>query len=133
MLLSCRFLNDVNGVNSWQIASSIEIAAGDVQNIYIQLFDASLDRSDQGFNPGGRRYMPAATSPLSVTLWSVDDAKKVVRAATQPYALDPSIWTFPILATDPISGTVTMNLILTETGGRILHSAFAPGSILRVR
>lgn len=133
MLLSVRFLNDVSSVNSWEAASAIEIYAGDAQSLYFQLIDASLDRSDQSFNPPGRRYMPPAGSTLQVTFLNVDDAKTVVRSASQPYAQDPSIWSVPILSTDPLAGTTAMNLVLTEPGPRKLNSKFAVGSMLRIR
>src|SRR4051812_12653488 len=125
MLLSARFLNDVSSVNSFEMATAAEIYAGDAQTVYMQLIDASLDRSDQSFNPAGRRYMPPAGSTLQVTFLNVDDAKTVVRTASQPFAQDPSIWSIPILSTDPLAGTAAMNLVLTEPGPRKLNAKFA--------
>jgi hypothetical protein len=132
MLLSCRFLNDVAGVNTFQYASQVEVAAGDGQTVYFQLIDASLDRPDQGFSPSGRRYMPASSSTLLVTLANVDDAKKLVRTATQPFPQDPSIWSIPLLSTDPLKGTVFMQAVLTEPSRRLSFSSL-PGVLLRVR
>lgn len=131
MKLSVRFLNDVANANSYEYAESVEFTAGDNQTVYLQLIDASLDRVEQGFNPPGRRYVPAAGAVLSVTLGNIDDAKKVTRSATQPFANDPSIWTIPVLPTDPLRGTVRVSLVLTEAG-RVLHSANVPGVFLRV-
>lgn len=130
--MSSRFLLDVNGVNSFEYSAQVEIASGDTQNVYFQLIDASLDRSEQGFNPPGRRYCPAATSTLAVTFVNTDSAKQFVRAATQPFAQDPSIWTVPILGTDPLLGTVNLKIILTEPS-RQLSAVFMPGVVLRVR
>lgn len=133
MILSCRFLIDVAGVNTFQYIPQAEMYAGDSQNLYIQLTDASLDRAEQGFNPVGRRYCPPATSTLSVTFKNIDDAKVVVRAATQAYpTLDASIWFIPILSSDPLSGTITMGATLTEPG-RTIGFSNSKGVLLRVR
>lgn len=132
MLLSARFLNDVGSVNSFELTNQLEIYAGDGQTLYFQLVDASLDRPDQGFFPAGRRYMPPATSGLVVTLMNVDDAKVVLRTATQPFAGDASIWSIPILSTDPLKGTVNWKAVLTEPT-RILNFTSQPGVLLRVR
>jgi len=133
MLLSVRFLTDVQNVNSWEEVSAVEIYSGDAQTIYFRLIDASLDRSNQGYSPAGRRYMAPATSTLSVTLVNIDDAKQVVRSATQPFSQDPSIWSIPILASDPIVGSVAMNFVLTQPGPVVLNARFAPGVLLRVK
>lgn len=133
MLLSVRFLNDVSSVNSYESVTSAEINAGDSQTVYVQLIDTSLDRSDQGFMPAGRRYIPPAGSTLKVTFVNVDDAKTVVRTASQPFAQDGSLWSIPILSSDPLAGTTVMNLQLTEPSGRKLNSKFATGSMLRIR
>lgn len=133
MLLSCRFLNDVQNVNSFETAPQVEFSAGDSQTLYLQLIDASLDRSDQGFFPPGRRYVPPVGSTLQVTFVNVDDARKLVRGAVQPFVLDGSIWSVTILPTDPIAGTVNLNFLLTEAGGRVLNARLTPGVVVRVR
>jgi len=134
MLLSCRFLTDVAGVNTFQVSPQAEINAGDAQTLYIQLIDASLDRADQGFSPAGRRYMPPAGSTLSLLFSNIDDAKKLTRAATQPFSLDPSIWAIPILSTDPLAGTVTLKATLVEPGPRTLNFGGTSSALtLRVR
>ncbi len=132
MQLSLRFLIDVSSVNSYEQVPSVEITSGDSQTVYFQLVDAGLDRPEQGFSPAGRRYIPPAGSTLEVTFVNVNDAKKVVRAAAQPYSTDGSIWSIPILSSDPIKGTSAMNLVLKEPG-RTLNARFANGSMLRVR
>ena len=134
MLLSCRFLNDVQNVNSFRYTDAIEFYTGDLQNVYIQLIDASVDTSAQGFNPSGRRYMPAAGSQLRVTLQNVDDLKVVYRAGVQAYpTTDPSIWYIPILPSDPLTGTITISAQLVETGGNVHSFANPKGLLLRVR
>lgn len=131
MYLSLRFLNDVQGVNSFNYAPGVEFFGGDNQTVFFQLIDASLDKSEQGFFPSGRRYVPAASSTLLVSLGNINDAKKMDRSATQPFAQDPSIWSFPILATDPLKGTVSIKLVLTEPTKK-LNSSHMAGIFLRV-
>jgi hypothetical protein len=137
MLLSARFLNDVVSVNSMEIANSLEMYAGDDQTFYFQIVDLSLDRAEQGFSPAGRRYMPPAGSTLVVTLMNVDDAKVVRRYASIPFAQDPSIWSIPLLASDPLRGTVNLRMELSQPAPgpstRILSFTSVPGVMLRVR
>lgn len=114
MLLSVRFLNDVASVNSFEPTTEVRFNKGSSQIVYIQLADASLDSPNQGFSPSGRRYVPPAGSLLTVLLSNVDDAKKVSRVATQPFPGDLSMWSFPVLATDPLNGTVAMQFVLQE-------------------
>jgi len=133
MPLSCRFLADVSGVNSFEYAAQAEIYQGDDATIYIQLVESGLDRSDQGFFPAGRRYCPPASSTLTVLLKNIDDAKKVIRVCTQAYpTLDASIWYITLLPSDPLSGTVTMEATLEEPS-RTLHFKNAKGVLVRVK
>ena len=120
MLLSARFLNDVANVNSFEYADVAEFTEGDPAAVYFQLIDASLDKPGEGFVPSGRRYVPASGATLQVTIESVDDAKEIVRTATQPVANDGSIWKVDFLATDKIRGTANMRLRLTE--GAVIRS-----------
>ena len=60
MLLSARMINNVGSVNAFEWAQEVEFTAGDTQDVYFQLVDASVDKATQGFKPGGRRYAPAA-------------------------------------------------------------------------
>jgi hypothetical protein len=134
MLLGCRFLTNVAGVNVFQVVAQAEMYAGDTQNLYIQLTDESVDRTDQGFYPRGRRYCPPSGTTLSVTFKNLDDAKVVTRTAVQAYStLDASIFYIPILATDPLAGTVTMEATLTEPGPLVRKFVNAKGVLLRVR
>jgi len=123
MHLGCRILDNVVDVNTFDHADSSEWVEGDTVTLYLQLVDESKDSYLKGFHPGGRRYMPATGATLEVTLDSIDDALRVVRAANQPFpTTDPSIWAVPILTTDTVRGTVNLRLTLTE--GDDLHSAF---------
>jgi hypothetical protein len=133
MLLGCRFLTDVAGVNTFQVVAQAEMYKGDTQNLYIQLTDESVDRTDQGFSPRGRRYCPVVGATMSVTFKNVDDSKVVTRNAVQAFpTLDASIWYVPVLASDPLNGTVAMSAVLTENGVA-RNFANAKGVILRVR
>lgn len=114
MLLSARFLNDVANVNSFEYAQVGQFTQGEATSVYFQLIDASLDSALKGFDPAGRRYIPATGATLSVVVNSIDDAKKITRAATNPFPDDRSIWKLDFLATDTISGTATLQLTLTE-------------------
>jgi hypothetical protein len=116
MLLQARMLTDVQSVNSFRYSpqNQVQWTVGDTLYVYFQLIDASLDRSMEGFNPAGRRYVPASGATLSVVIGSLDLAKQVTRAASQPYFQDPSIWRVSILATDTIKGTSPLKLTLTE-------------------
>jgi hypothetical protein len=116
MLLSLRTLQSATSANDFSYADEAEWTAGDTFNWYFQLVDLSRDRAIDGFKPEGRRYMPAAGATLTVLFGNIDDAKKVTRAATQPYPLDPSIWRVSVLAADPIQGTIDATLTLSEGG-----------------
>lgn len=125
MRLSARILENVTGVNTWSHADQAEFTEGDAPTIYLQLIDLSQDRADKGVVPGGRRFIPAAGATLSVLLDALDDSRKITRAATQPYAQDPSIWALQLLATDKIRGTISLKLTLTEPGPKITYGVVA--------
>lgn len=134
MILGCRFLTDVAGVNTFQVISQVEMYPGDSQNLYVQLLDQAVDRSDQGFSPSGRRYCPPSGTQFVVTFRNIDDAKTVVRPAVQAFpTLDASIWYVPILASDPLAGTVQISAVLTEPGPVIKTFVNQKGIMLRVR
>ena len=114
MLLSARFLNDVANVNSFEHADVAEFTEGDPASVYFQLIDASLDKVVDGYVPAGRRYVPAVGATLQCTVESLDDAKQIVRLATQPFSNDGSIWKLDFLSTDKIRGTANLRLKLTE-------------------
>lgn len=104
MLLSAKFLVDVADVNDFDYAPSVDFTEGDAFNVYFQLVDTSRDL----------RYMPAVGALLTATIDNIDDAKKIARACTQPFAQDPSIWQLTVFATDPLRGTSNFRLQLTE-------------------
>jgi hypothetical protein len=109
-------LDGVGSVNDFTYVDVVEFTQGDQVDVYFQLIDASKDKALQQFKPAGRRFMPAAGATLQVTLDNIDDDKKVTRAASQPFAGDPSIWKVSVLSTDVIRGTINLVLVLTESG-----------------
>jgi hypothetical protein len=130
MLLSVRPLNNVVGVNDFESVDHLEFTEGDGPSLFFQLIDLSKDRSEQGFLPAGRRYMPATGATLQVTFDNLDDAKVVTKTATQPFSGDPSIWRVDLMSTDPVSGTVRAKFALTE--GVVVRRAVLDAA-LRVR
>lgn len=115
MVLSVRFLTNVGSVNDFAYGDGfVEFTEGEAPELYFQLIDTNKDTAAEGYKPAGRRYMPAAGSTLSVQIENINDAKKITRFATQPFATDPSIWKLQIFSTDLIRGTATIRLTLTE-------------------
>jgi hypothetical protein len=114
MLLSARPLENVQTVNSYEIVDHLEFTEGDGPSLYFQLIDLTKDRSEQGFIPAGRRYMPAAGATLQVIFDNLDDAKVTTKVAVQPFVQDASIWRVDLMPTDPVIGTVRVKLVLTE-------------------
>ena len=119
MLLSAKLLDSVASVNLFQNVKQIRCFEGDAPCLYFMLIDRNLDRPEEGYSPAGRRYIPAAGATLSVVLDNLDDARKVTRAATQPYPQDPSMWAVQLLTTDTPRGTVNFKLTLTEPGSPV--------------
>jgi hypothetical protein len=114
MLLSARFLTDCTGVNSYEYTDVSESSQGDSADIYFQLIDMTVDKSLDGFVPAGRRYIPASGAILQCAIENINDAIKITRYATNPFADDRSIWKISLLASDPIRGTSNLRLVLTE-------------------
>jgi len=116
MFLGARILTDVANVNSFEYTQTAEATEGDSVDLFIQLVDKSQDLPNKGFSPAFRRYMPLAGATLQTTLQSIDDAKTVIRWASQPFVQDASIWKITLLATDLLKGTFTLQLALNEAG-----------------
>lgn len=114
MQFAIQPLVDVSNVNDFRYATEIQSTAGDAVDLYFQLIDKDKRPECQ---TKGLRYVPPATSTLSVVFKNIDDSKVVTRFASQPFAQDPSIWKVSVLATDPVAGTVNMKFTLTEPSG----------------
>jgi hypothetical protein len=106
-MLALRLLTNVNNVNDYDRVAVVSFNNGVNDTIYFQLVQPGRE---------GLRYVPASGATLTVTVWNIDDAKKVTRAASQPFLAtgDASIWSVPILNTDPIAGTPALQVVLTE-------------------
>ena len=120
-------LNGVGDVNTFQYIQVAQCTSGDQVDIYFQLVDASknLPLPNDFFSPSGLRFMPAAGSILQVVLKSIDDARTVTRYATQPFALDPSIWRLTLLSSDQLVGTFGLQLTLTQPGPLVTRGYLA--------
>ncbi len=128
MQLSARILTNVSGVNAFSYATQQQFMKGDAADVYLQLIDVEQHLASQGFSPFGNRYMPAAAATLSVQFLHIDASKRVTRSATQPYSLDPSIWKVVMLASDPLQGTLSLKLTLTE--GAVVRTAYLQAVVL---
>jgi hypothetical protein len=117
MVLSCSFLTDVGGVNSFRESSAISMSEGDTLTVYLKLVDISVNTASEGFKPVGRRYIPATGATLKVSIDnSFDDSKLVTKIANQPFSSqDPSIWSFTIQTTDRVLGAKNIRLELNES------------------
>jgi hypothetical protein len=127
MLLSARPLQDVASVNSFEASTQHSFTNGDSLTLYFMLIDTTLDTTAHGYNPAGRRFIPATGSSLQLILENVDDAKKITRYATQPFPGDGSIWALDILASDKIKGTPQMRMVLTQPGPIITRGVLKNG------
>lgn len=114
MLLSARILGNVANVNLFSYIDTMRFTEGDFPTVYVQLMDMSQDTSAAGFSPAGKRYIPIVGATLEITISSIDNAKKIIRFASQPYAQDPSIWALSLFSTDSLKGSADLMLKLTE-------------------
>lgn len=111
MLLSGQILDNVAGVNDFEVVPEARFTEADPVFIYIRLCDLNKDKNSR---PAGRRYIPATGATLQITIKSVDTAKTLVKTATNPYSGDTSIWRIQLTAADALKGTYSMQLALTE-------------------
>lgn len=123
-VLTLRPLTGFVDINNYTATDSILFTPGDSTTIYFQLVDPTRNLAYYGFNPIGTSYHPSNTATLSVTLNSINLAKVVTRFATLASPNDTSIWSFPILSTDPISGNISVNFTLTD--GATTINGYAP-------
>jgi hypothetical protein len=119
MRLNVTALDDVRDVNNYRYVTEVSSTAGDPIELYFQLSDATKNLTQYGFSPSGLRYMPVAGSTLQVIFLNIDNSKQFNRFASQPFVQDSSIWRVPVLATDPVLGTVSLKFILTEPNGTV--------------
>jgi hypothetical protein len=133
MNLGARILSSVGGVNDFDPATEVQAMKGDAFDVYLQLIDKEQHKASQGFYPEGLRYIPASGATLQVTVLSIVPTKQFVRVATAPFTATPSdtsIWKFSILATDPVEGTVSLQLTLTE--GAVVRTVYMQ-AVIKIR
>jgi|SRR6266404_7855421 len=116
MHLGARLLSGVGSVNVFAFATEVSAAQGDAFDAYFQFLDLEQHVNSQGFFPAGNRYMPATGASVLVDVGNIDSAKRFTRAATQPFPQDASIWKLSFMSTDPLAGTVSLKIKLTESG-----------------
>lgn len=116
MQLAANPLIDVCSVNDYVVATEVEMSKGDATTFYFQLVDREKNLSQHGYRPAGLRYIPADGATVTVTFVSIDASKQFDRVATNPFPGDRSIWAVSVLATDPLDGTKSLRIRLTESG-----------------
>ncbi len=113
MQLSLRLLDDVQSVNSMELASELVLTSGDPQTVHVQLIDAGRQRVCA--DGPAVRYIPAAGATMSLVFDSIDDAKRVTKVASQPFATDLSVWSVDLTVQDTakLRGTISLAFTLT--------------------
>ena len=115
-MLQLRMLDAVSSVNAFRHVTEISNAPGTPLSIYFQLVDTSQLLVQSALGPWINRYIPAAGSSMSVQFINLDSAKQFARVAVNPFADDRSIWRVNTLSTDPLLGTISLSVTLTESG-----------------
>jgi len=118
MNFGARLLGNVSDINHFEFITQVEVFEGTPFDVYIQLIDKDQLPLTKGWEPAGLRYMPVVGATMLIQFQNIDSNKKFNRAAVQPFAQDPSIWKVSLLATDPIRGTVSIRITLTESANQ---------------
>jgi hypothetical protein len=122
--ITIRLLDDVQSVNSMELATEVSTAAGDPLVVNLQLINHTRLSCDE--NSPVVRYIPAVGSTLTVVCENIDNSKRVTKIASQPFAQDGSIWRIDLTSQDTLKmrGTITLAYTLTEgsrtISGRLL-------------
>jgi hypothetical protein len=128
MKLSARPLTDVMNVNDFVPSPQVEFSVGDSLVFYFQLIDLEKNLAAHGWNPPGLRYIPEPAAIVSVVFSNIDDSRQFTRLAVQPFLQDQSIWAVPVLGTDPLGGTISLKITVTQNG--IKRSFTLQGALL---
>lgn len=117
--IAIRLLDDVQSVNSLELATEVSATAGDPLTINLQLVNTM--RLSWDMNSPVVRYMPAVGATLSVTFENLDASKRITKIASQPFAQDGSIWRVDLMPQDTqkLRGTISLSYTLTE-GTRVI-------------
>jgi hypothetical protein len=128
MLLSFQPLEDVSSVNSFRRVDSWRLNQSTTPiSLYFQLVDVSKD-AGADYKWPGFRYVPASGALLQVNLQNINDARRIVRVATQPFPYqDPSIWELKLYPLDfKCLGSPDILLLLTENSVPAITLPAAP-------
>ena len=100
MSLSCLLIKNYNNINSFSYQTEYTVRNGEANTLYFQLVD--LDQNDL-------RYMPASGATLTVSF--MGNVPVVYNAVQVNSAVDPSLWSVTISASDTIlSGNILFAL-----------------------
>lgn len=128
MKLAAKALSTVVSVNSFRYLPRAEVSVGDAFDFYFQLVDLEQNPFQPGTAPDGLRYVALAGSTVQVTVLNIDDAVQFTRVATNPFSADDrSIWKASFLSGDPMRGTISLKIVLTEGG--VARTIFAPAMV----
>jgi hypothetical protein len=95
-----KLLNDVNGINFFEIAEEYTAQLGNTFTIYFQLFTSRENSCGSSLLT---RYVPQGTSKyVEVTFDNINNDCVINRVAVNPFAGDTSIWAIQVLAQDQI-------------------------------
>lgn len=114
MRLSFIFLDRVADVNNFDEVDELRLGRATTQNLYFRLITVpDLDE-------GNERYIPAAGAIAQVNFDHIDAGRTFMRAASNPFPNDLSIFVVQILTSDAIA-IDSMTVKLTEgTNSRYL-------------
>lgn len=100
MKYAIKILDDVNGVNFFEVASEYTADLGNMFTLYFQLFSS---RQNSDGSEWLTRYMPQGTvNYVQVDFDNINNDCVINRVATNPFPQDTSIWAITILPTDQI-------------------------------
>jgi hypothetical protein len=117
MRLSAKMLKNVANVNHFEYQDQIEIFEGNENEFHFQLVDLdkiTTEKDSKALPDHPLRYMSENTS-LVVEFDSLFDDEKFEVSATQPFALDSSIWKVS-LTEEQTPKTGNMTFRFTEDG-----------------
>lgn len=126
-----RLLENVKDFNTFTEVEQFEHVNGSQQDIYIRIVQVPAQaQTGDVLN----RWLPSSGATLKFNFDNLDSALLISRSGTMVYSADDrSIWKVTILATEIISGALTVDLTdggLTETltlDGRLVASAADSG------
>lgn len=103
MRLSVRVIKNYQNINSFDYGTEWNIREGEANQLYYKLVDLDQDNL---------RYIPTGSSPsMQVIFPALDSNNTITKVATQVSALDGSIWTVSLSATEiPSSGNVQFTI-----------------------